>query len=146
MPGSFQAMIRHQRIFVYPGKRGLPGEPELVKERSMGLNYEKEGHIVKVGMNRPKERNALDPQILMDLHQAWKEINADDAIRAVILHSCLSDIFCSGMDLRTAIPILTKMKEPETDAERWLAQWGPHVGEAMLEPNIVKKPVIAAVK
>lgn len=111
----------------------------------MGLNYEKEGHIVKVGMNRPKERNALDPQILMDLHHAWKEINADDAIRVVILHSCLPDIFCSGMDLRTAIPILTKMKEPETDAERWLAQIGPHVGEAMLKPNTVKKPVIAAV-
>jgi len=111
----------------------------------MGLNYEKEGHIVKVGMNRPKERNALDPQILMDLHQAWKEINADDAIRVVILHSCLPEIFCSGMDLRTAIPILTKMKEPQTDAERWLSRMGPHVGEAMLKQNTVKKPVIAAV-
>ncbi len=111
----------------------------------MGLNYEKEGHIAKVGLNRPKERNALDPQILMDLHEAWKDINADDAIRVVILHSCLPDIFCSGMDLRTAIPILTKMREPETDAERWLARVGPHVAEAMLKPNIVKKPVIAAV-
>ena len=42
----------------------------------MGLNYEKEGHVAKVGLNRPKERNALDPQILMDLHEAWKDINA----------------------------------------------------------------------
>ena len=31
----------------------------------MGLNYEKERHIVKVGMNRPKERNAPDSQILL---------------------------------------------------------------------------------
>ena len=111
----------------------------------MGLNCEKEGHIAKVGLNRPKERNALDPQILMDLHQAWKEINGDDEIRVVILYSCLPDIFCSGMDLRTAIPIMTKMREPETDAERWIAGFGPHVAEAMLKPNIVKKPVIAAV-
>ena len=34
----------------------------------MGLNYQKEGHIAKVGLNRPEQRNALDPQILMDLH------------------------------------------------------------------------------
>jgi enoyl-CoA hydratase/carnithine racemase len=62
----------------------------------MSLNYEKEGHVARVGLNRPKERNALDPQILMDLHEAWKDINADDAIRVVILHSCLPDIFCGS--------------------------------------------------
>jgi len=111
----------------------------------MGLNYVKEGHIAKVGLNRPNEKNALDPQILMDLHRAWQDINKDGQIRVVILHSCLPDIFCSGMDLKTAIPILTRMREPETDAERWLAQVGPHVAEAMLKPNIVTKPVIAAV-
>ncbi len=111
----------------------------------MGLNFEKEGHIARVGLNRPKEKNALDPQLLMDLHQTWQEINADASIRVVILYSCLPDIFCSGMDLRTAIPILTRVREPQTEAERWLAQFGSHVGEAMLKPNIVKKPVIAAV-
>ena len=111
----------------------------------MGLVYEKEGKIAKVGLDRPKEKNALDPQILMDLHRAWLDINADDTIRVAILYSCLPDIFCSGMDLRTAIPILTKMREPETEAERWLARVGPHVAEAMLKPSIVKKPVIAAV-
>ncbi|MDA8126888.1 MAG: enoyl-CoA hydratase-related protein [Deltaproteobacteria bacterium] len=111
----------------------------------MGLNYEKEGHIAKVGLNRPKEKNALDPQILLDLHQAWQDINGDERIRVVILHSCLPDIFCSGMDLRTAIPILTRMRKPETEAERWLAGFGPQVAEAMLKPSIVKKPVIAAV-
>jgi len=111
----------------------------------MGLKYEKEGHIARVGLNRPKEKNALDPQLLMDLHHTWNDINADERIRVVILYSCLPDIFCSGMDLRTAIPILTRVREPETDAERWLAQFGSHVGEAMLKPNIVKKPVIAVV-
>lgn len=36
----------------------------------MGLVYEKEGGIAKVGLDRPKEKNALDPQILMDMHGA----------------------------------------------------------------------------
>lgn len=111
----------------------------------MGLLYEKEGKIAKVGLNRPKEKNALDPQILMDMHLAWQDINADDSIRVAILYSCLPDIFCSGMDLKTAIPILTGVRAPETEAERWLAKFGPHVAEAMLKPNLVKKPVIAAV-
>ena len=111
----------------------------------MGLVYEKEGHIAKVGLNRPKERNALDPDILMALYRTWMDINKDETIRVVILYSCLPDIFCSGMDLKTAIPVLTKVRVPETEAERWLIQVGPHVGEAMLKPNVVKKPVIAAI-
>jgi enoyl-CoA hydratase len=111
----------------------------------MGLVYEKEGHIAKVGLNRPEEKNALDPGILMDLHRAWTDVNQDEKMRVVILYSCLPEIFCSGMDLKTAIPVLTKAREPVNDAERWLIQVGPHVGEAMLKPNIVKKPVIAAI-
>lgn len=111
----------------------------------MSLVYEKEGHIAKVGLNRPHEKNALDPDILMKLHETWMEINKDDMVRIVILYSCLPDIFCSGMDLKTAIPVLTRARVPETDAERWLTGAGTHVGEAMLKPNILKKPLIAAI-
>jgi len=111
----------------------------------MALMYEKEGHIAKVGLNRPEERNALDPEILMDLHRTWMDINQDEKVRVVILYSCMPDIFCAGMDLKTAVPVLTKARAPESDAERWLIQVGQQVGEAMLKPNIVKKPVIAAV-
>lgn len=111
----------------------------------MALVYEKEKHIAKVGLNRPKERNALDPSLLMSLHRTWKEINDDDDIRVVVIYSCLPDIFCSGMDLKTAIPVLTGLKVPENEAEKWLIGMEQHVGEAMLKPNILKKPVIAAI-
>jgi enoyl-CoA hydratase len=111
----------------------------------MGLVYEKEGHIAKVGLNRPEEKNALDPGILMELHRAWADVNQDEKMRVVILYSCMPDIFCAGMDLKTAVPVLTRARGPESDAERWLIQVGQQVGEAMLKPNIVKKPVIAAV-
>lgn len=111
----------------------------------MVLVYEKDGYIAKVGFNRPEEKNALDPEILMELHRVWLDINRDEKVRAVILYSCMPDIFCAGMDLKTAVPVLTKARAPENDAERWLIQVGTQVGEAMLKPNIVKKPVIAAV-
>lgn len=111
----------------------------------MSLSYEKQGHLALIGLNRPKAKNALDPDILKLLHEAWQEVNGDESVRVAILYSCLPDIFCAGMDLHTVIPILTKMREPQTEGERWLTQWGTQVGEAMLKPNRVLKPVIAAI-
>ena len=113
----------------------------------MSLVYEKQGHIAKLGLNRPKQLNALDPGILLELHKAWKDINADSSIRVAVLYSALPGIFCAGMDLKTAIPILTGARAPENEAEKWIAcGWdGCGVGEAMLKMSFVNKPVIAAI-
>jgi enoyl-CoA hydratase len=113
----------------------------------MNLIYEKVGHIAKIGLNRPQQLNALDPGILMDLHNTWKDINQDSNIRVAVLYSALPNIFCSGMDLKTAIPILTGVREPENEAEKWIVSgWdGKGVGEAMLKICFVNKPVIAAI-
>lgn len=111
----------------------------------MSLKYEKEAHIAKVGLNRPRELNALDPGILLELHRAWEDINADPDIRVAVLYSALPDIFCSGMDLKTAIPVLSQAREPGNEAERWLVEDLNALGEAMLKVGFVEKPVIAAV-
>lgn len=112
------------------------------------LIYEKHDHIAKVGLNRPKQLNALDPGILLELHETWKDINEDSSIRVAVLYSALPGIFCSGMDLKTAIPVLTKAREPENDAERWIITgWDGSggVAQSMLKMDYVKKPVIAAI-
>lgn len=114
----------------------------------MSLIYEKQGHIARLGLNRPKQLNALDPEILLELHKAWKDVNEDSSVRVAVLYSALPGIFCSGMDLKTAIPILTRAREPENEAEQWIAGgWdvAGGVAEAMLKVNIVNKPVIAAI-
>jgi len=113
----------------------------------MNLIYEKVGHIAKVGLNRPQQLNALDPGILLELHKTWQDVNADSGIRVVVLYSALPSIFCSGMDLKTAIPILTGARKPENEAEEWLnSGWdGPGMGEAMLKISFVNKPIIAAI-
>jgi len=112
----------------------------------MDLIFEKVGHIARVGLNRPEQKNALDPGILRHLYQTWKAVNADDDIRVVVLYSALPDIFCAGMDLMTAIPVLTRAREPENEDEAWLRDgFGAGVGEAMLKFPFVKKPLIAAI-
>jgi len=111
----------------------------------MGIDFVKEGRIVKVGLNVPETKNALGPDVMLELYRAWEECGKDDAVRAVVLHSNLPDIFCSGMDLRTAIPILTGVRAPETEGEKWLISDAAAVGKSMLKVREMHKPVIAAV-
>ncbi|HOS98204.1 MAG TPA: enoyl-CoA hydratase/isomerase family protein [Deltaproteobacteria bacterium] len=113
----------------------------------MNLVYEKTGHIARIGLNRPQQLNALDPGILLELHKTWIDVNEDPQVRVAVLYSALPSIFCAGMDLKTAIPILTGARQPENEAEKWIAcGWdGCGVGEAMLKMSFVNKPVIAAI-
>ncbi|RPI93181.1 MAG: crotonase/enoyl-CoA hydratase family protein [Spirochaetales bacterium] len=111
----------------------------------MGVILEKEGHIARVGLRVPETKNALGPDVLLDLYRAWEECGRDDAVRAVVLYSGLPDIFCSGMDLRTAIPILTGVRAPETEGEKWLISDADAVGKSMLKLKDLDRPVIAAV-
>jgi enoyl-CoA hydratase len=111
----------------------------------MGIEFTIEGHIAKVGLNIPETKNALSPQALLDLHRIWEECQENNDVRAVIFYSALPDIFCSGMDLKTAIPVLTAAREPETEAEKWLISWGDAVGTAMLKYKDLDRPVIAAI-
>lgn len=111
----------------------------------MGVDFTKEGHIAKVGINTPETRNALGPDTLLDLYRIWEECQKDDSVRVVVLYSAVADIFCSGMDLRTAIPILTGARKPETEGEKWLLSDSRAVGRAMLKIRDLDRPVIAAV-
>lgn len=111
----------------------------------MSVEFEKTGHIAKVGLNSPKTLNALGPDNLLELKNIWEECQKDNSIRAVVLYSKLPDIFCSGMDLKTAIPVLTGVRKAETEGEKWLISDGKAVGIAMLKFKELDRPVIAAI-
>ncbi len=111
----------------------------------MGIIFEKDGHIAKVGLDTPETRNALGPDTLKQLYEAWQECGNDHQIRVAVFYSALDDIFCSGMDLKTVIPVLTGMRKPQTDDEEWLVSNWQAVSEAMLKTKQLDRPVIAAV-
>jgi len=68
----------------------VPGVPVLVE---MG------GGLAEITLNRPAKMNALTPEMLVRLDQAWAQISKDPGIRVVILTGAGGRAFCAGADL-----------------------------------------------
>src|SRR5215212_12218385 len=63
------------------------------------LETERHGHVLVLTMNRPEAKNALSPQMLVGLADAWDRIDADDEIRCAVLTGA-GGVFCAGADLK----------------------------------------------
>lgn len=111
----------------------------------MALIYEKREGIAYLTLNRPEARNALDPQTILELLDAWKDYRDDKEMRCAIITGAGDKAFCSGADLGKLIPLFTGAKKPETDADAAVAKNPLIVGQALLKDFELYKPVIAAV-
>jgi enoyl-CoA hydratase len=60
---------------------------------------ERRGPVEIITLNRPEKRNALDAATIDALGTAFADVEADDAIRAVVLTGAGDRAFCAGMDL-----------------------------------------------
>lgn len=68
--------------------------PELVH-----LTFEVEAHVAHVTLNRPEVRNALNARAYADLETAFRHIQTDPDVRAVVLTGA-DPAFCSGEDVK----------------------------------------------
>lgn len=57
-------------------------------------------HVARVTINRPEARNAVNGDVASGLDAAVKAIEADDAIRCVVLTGAGDIAFCAGADLK----------------------------------------------
>ncbi|MDO8687489.1 MAG: enoyl-CoA hydratase [Dehalococcoidales bacterium] len=62
------------------------------------IYQEAEPGIIKIMMNRPEKRNAMDPLMLDELEEAWTQAAYDEDVRVIIYGGTGKD-FCSGHDL-----------------------------------------------
>ena len=62
------------------------------------LKVEKQGPVARVTLNRPEIRNAFDDALIAALTMALRELDADGAVRAVVLAGS-GAAFCAGADL-----------------------------------------------
>ncbi|MBT3311047.1 MAG: crotonase/enoyl-CoA hydratase family protein [Desulfobacterales bacterium] len=111
----------------------------------MALIFEKKNGIAYLTLNRPEAHNALNPELMMALCDAWEEYRDDDSLRCAILTGAGDKSFCAGADLGSLIPIITGAIAPRNDYEkRFLAN--PDAADvALLKSFELYKPVIAAV-
>jgi methylglutaconyl-CoA hydratase len=98
---------------------------------------ERAEYIGVITMNRPEKRNALNPELVQDLHLAIKEVAADDAVRVVVLRGA-GPAFCAGADLAYLQSIANNgAMENLADSTRLM--------ELMRDIADLPKPVIAMV-
>ncbi|HEX5265859.1 MAG TPA: enoyl-CoA hydratase-related protein [Acidimicrobiales bacterium] len=63
-----------------------------------GLRVAREDGVLRLTLDRPRRRNALDDAMVTDLIRELEDANQDESVRAVML-SGTGDHFCSGFDL-----------------------------------------------
>ncbi len=116
-----------------------PPSPHLLVEHC--------GHVLVCTMNRPACKNALSPEMLVRLYDAFRELDADDALRVAVLTGA-GGAFCSGADLSNDVtPPKDGKNPPASDV------WGARFAEddqlqwkALLRNWQPRKPIIAAVE
>jgi enoyl-CoA hydratase len=68
------------------------------------LIYQTDGAVAIVTLNRPSAMNALTPDMLARLYDAFAEFERDDRLRVAILTGAGEKSFCAGADLALTIP------------------------------------------
>jgi 2-(1,2-epoxy-1,2-dihydrophenyl)acetyl-CoA isomerase len=120
------------------------------------LLSELKDHVLTLTLNRPKQRNALNPPLMRALHDALEDAAEDARVRVVVLRGAGQD-FCAGGDIAAAKDANEKKElsaEEKVEEELRKAQRGPNSSEYMLNwlarssdssrlLNQIPKPTIA---
>ena len=111
----------------------------------MSVRYEKRGAFAFVTFDRPAVRNALDPEAVVKLAAAWRDVAEDPALRVAIVTGAGAESFCSGADLARLIPLFTGARQVEDEWDRKLFEDPSQMQVATLRDFDLYKPVVAAV-
>lgn len=107
--------------------------------------YETDGHIATVTFNRPEARNAVNPEVIVRLADAWDAIDADDEVRVAILTGT-GDHFCAGADLDKLVGKLMAGGEPADEHEARIQEDYSIIYKGFLRNHRLAKPLVAAVE
>lgn len=102
--------------------------------------------VEKVGLitlDRPDASNALDPETLVNLRDAWAELGSHKKVGALVITG-KGDAFCAGMDLKKTIPMAQAIARGERIPD--IAFAGLKAApDATLQRALPPQPIIAAV-
>ncbi len=101
------------------------------------ITLEVRNNVAFITLNRPDKRNALNDQLIGELHDAMVAAEADDQTRVVILRGAGKD-FCAGADL-------AQLEKSAQASVLENLEGASRMAELFLTMRRLKKPVIAAV-
>jgi enoyl-CoA hydratase len=110
------------------------------------LRYEKRDGVALLTMNRPEKRNALSPEMLVRLAEAWRDVRDDDSVRVAVLTGAGDAAFCAGADLGRLIPLLTRQRGADDEWDERLLADRSAFSDGLLRGFELLKPVIAAIQ
>lgn len=115
-------------------------------EGSMAVvDFDVQGGVATITLNRPEARNAISPEVLCRLFDAFLEVNANDAIRVAVLTGTGDKAFCAGADLGRLVPLITGARDPNDEWDHRVIDSLDHILDfAMLRVHDIDKPIIAA--
>ena len=96
---------------------------------------EKNGHVSKITINRPKALNALSTDVLKDLEEAVNTVKNDDDTYCLIITGAGDKSFVAGADI-------AEMKDKTVEEA---AEYGAYGNKIFREIETLHCPVIAAV-
>ena len=107
----------------------------------MTIQFEQEGPVAILTIDRPKVHNALDFETSDALVDAWMRFRDDDALRVAVLTGAGERAFCAGADLRN----VGEFYKTLTSAQR-LRRSEQVPGLGGITKNLaIDKPMLAAV-
>lgn len=113
----------------------------------MPVHYDSgDDHIVRITIDRPEARNALDMEHFAQLRKAWERFGSDDEAWVAIITGVGAD-FCVGADLKTYIPQITSLqaamrRDGVSEIDGYRLDDGV---KAVLRNVELYKPIVAAV-
>lgn len=109
------------------------------------IDYAVEDGIATITLNRPDALNALDAAMERELVYVWDEVDADDAVRAVVVTGA-GRAFCAGYDLSSGgFDVVERARERGTEE---LAPTGiPRDSGGIIALRMFRslKPIVAAI-
>lgn len=109
------------------------------------LLVSREDAVLVVTMNRPAQKNAINPEMLCRLADAWDALDADDDLHVAILTGS-GGTFCAGADLDKLVTRSLKGLPPEDDFEQRIRDDYQLIFKGLLRSYRTKKPLIAAIE
>ena len=113
----------------------------------MPVHYElDDDHVVWITIDRPEAMNSLDMDHFAQLRRSWDRFGEDDEAWVAIVTG-VGNAFCTGADLKTYIPEITKLqKEISTREVEEIDGYRIDDGvRAVLRGVKLYKPIVAAV-